>query len=109
MKKDQNIDTVFGLAVIVILAAAVFVISNNTNIAKVNEQKDSQIAMGQVVQNKNFKIKILAAQLAAKQSELDSVKKELLGVKADLEAVSKKLTTIVAPAEPAVPAAAAAQ
>ena len=101
MKNNQNIDTVFGLTVIVVLAAAVLVTAGNANTAKVNEQKDSQIAMSYMVQKKNAKIRSLAAQLAAKQSELDNVKKELVGVKADLEAVNKKLTTIAA--EPAVP------
>ena len=97
VKNNKNFDTTFGLAVIIFLAAGLFVV-NNMNNARIHEQSDNQIAMGISIQHKNARIRALTAELAA-------VKKELLGVKSDLDAVNKKLTAIVVPE--AAPAAAA--
>lgn len=94
MENKQNINTVFGLVVIVFLAALVL-IGGNLNSKKVNESND-QIAMSNLLKQRNVKIRILSQQLADKQKETDSIKKDLINAKNDLEAANKKMAAAAA-------------
>ncbi len=102
VNNKKKIDTVFGLVAIVVLAVAVFVM-NDSNTRLANDQKDHDATIGNLLQRKNDKIKMLSVQLTAKEKESENLHKALTNAKNDLEALTKKL----AGASP-VPAPAAA-
>ena len=91
--ENKKIDTVFGLWVIVFLAVAILV-TNDGNTRRVNDQKDHEAAMSNLLQRKNDKIKMLSVQLAAKEKETENLQKALTNAKNDLEALTKKLAEV---------------
>ena len=95
MKNKTGISTTFGLTVIGILAVSLLVLSNSNN-TDMLDQKHNQNVLGFSIQRKNAKIRLLTAQLAEKQKELDTAKQDLLTVKNDLNAVNNKLAVMIA-------------
>ena len=105
MNNKKKIDTVFGLVAVAVLAVAILVM-NDSNTRLANDQKDHDATIGNLLQRKNDKIKMLSVQLAAKQKESENLQKALTSAKNDLEALTKKLAE-ASPVPAPAPAAAA--
>jgi len=105
VNNKKKIDTVFGLVAVAVLAVAILVM-NDSNTRLANDQKDHDATIGNLLQRKNDKIKMLSVQLAAKQKESENLQKALTSAKNDLEALTKKLAE-ASPVPAPAPAAAA--
>ncbi|MBF0504525.1 MAG: hypothetical protein HQL14_05405 [Candidatus Omnitrophica bacterium] len=104
MENKKKIDPLFGVVVIALLVAIIFLVGD-LNSKMFNDEKEYRANLGALIKIKNEKIQILSRQLAQKQGEYDSLQKTLLETRNNLELLSKKLTDLSTPPA-AVPAAA---
>ncbi len=103
MEKTKKVDTAFGLGAIIILVITAFVLSDVSS-KRVNEQKEYEANMSALLQRKNDKIRILSAQLAAKEQDIANLQKTLQDAKANLEVVNDKLVEPEPVPAPVMPA-----
>ncbi len=101
MENKTAVSTVFGLAMIGVLAVSLVVLSSANN-HELELQKNNQNVLGFAIQRKNAKINALSAEVAAKQKELDTVKQSLQSVKNDLDVLHSKVSAVTTVPEVAV-------
>ena len=94
MENKQNINTVFGLLIIIFLTAILLVGNSKGN--NMTDNDENRVSLSYLLQRRNDKVKHLSSQLSTKQNELGNLKQELASLKDDLDSANQRLSRVMA-------------